>query len=131
MFYKITLEDVHSDVYSSYDDADVSLLSIIPTSSGLDNIELTEYADVYSIPNGSVLAIGKIEPNDNVEGKLTIKAFICSDYIGISDTVNFGRWNIEPTDEMVLKDGGGQLLQQMNGIVCQVIHYHLKLKLKP
>ena len=100
LLYRVSLEDVHSSIYSSYGGYDIYLISVMPTSSGLENIELKEYDLFAEIEDDDVIAIGKIDPNTNVNGTITIKAFIPSEVIAISDTINYDTsTSIVPTDE--------------------------------
>jgi surface protein len=101
LYYKVTAQDVHSTIHSTYENWDYTILNIVPSSTGLDNVMLKEYTWAADIEDDSVLAYGKIEPNTQVNGKITFKVFLCTEYLAISDTINYDENTQEfvPTDE--------------------------------
>lgn len=101
LLYQVILEDVHNTIYSSYIKDDAYILSVRSSSSGLDNVQLNQHELYEQIGNGSVIAIGKIPPNTNVNGTITLKAFIPLESVAISDTINYDERILEavPTDE--------------------------------
>lgn len=100
-YFRVTAQDINATVYDPYDEYDYTILSVVSTSEGLDNVVLNEYINTSDIEEGSVLAYGRIPPNTQVNGKITFKVFLCSEYIAISDTVNYDTsiWSAVPIDE--------------------------------
>ena len=57
---------------------------------------VNSYEDGATISSGTVLASGRIPANANVNGTITIKAYLDADQIAITDTYNS---NGTPTDQ--------------------------------
>lgn len=91
--FTVTVEEVSESIGIGVGKLPISIL-VIPTaldnvkSFGSDegNIAINTYEDGNTIASGAVLASGRIPANTNVNGLLTIRAYIDADNIIISDT---------------------------------------------
>ena len=101
--FTVTAEDVSSNIGTA---AGKIPLSVQVTSSNLTgvtafqsntgNMTVNSYEDGATISSGTVLASGRIPANANVNGTITIKAYLDADQIAITDTYNS---NGTPTDQ--------------------------------
>lgn len=102
--FKVTAEDVSSNIGSTTGKLPISLkvtstgltsVTALGTNSGI--MTINSYEDGNTITSGSVLASGRIPANTNVNGVITIKAYLDLAGIAITDTYN---GTTTPTDDM-------------------------------
>ncbi len=93
--FTVTAEDVSNNIGT---DAGKLPISLAVSQTGLDNVKtfgsnsgsitLNSYEDGTTITSGSVIASGRIPAGANINGTITIKAYIDADGVAISDTYN-------------------------------------------
>ncbi len=93
--FTVTAEDVSSNIGTTSGKLPIS---IAVSQTGLDgvkefgsnsgSISLTPYEDGATITSGSPLASGRIPANANINGTITIKAYIDQAGVAITDTYN-------------------------------------------
>ncbi len=102
--FTVTAEDVSSNIGTTAGKLPISisvtadsLTGVKAYGSNTGTMTINSYEDGSTITSGSVLASGRIPANTNVNGTLTIKAYIDAAGVAISDTYNGTN---TPTDNM-------------------------------